>query len=551
MTPPSPPFWTLDTAGGRAVRVAAGALALALAALTASRHFAADRHRRATYEWLAQSGVTADTAALEREDDPELMDLRAARAALSSEISARPGDARAPEAVRSALEGAARRAAKVLRARPASWEAAFVLGAATYLGRSAARDPRLFTAYRDWEAPLEAASRLAPGRRAPGRMLAGIYLDLWPALSPRKRAVTHQLVAETFTDPSDLERLLPAWLAVATDRREAFSVIPDDPASWERVQAYLGTRGDLLGYRESRLRWDRALFARLGRDLGEADRRRASGNLEVARNLYLSVATRARPERRYLDLVEQALDRCPPGPVDKETAARLAPHLDRALDRCLDAGCEIRPETLKRLSTFVRDLAPQPAALAALFAGDLAQASLIERRSSALWTEEWAPYWIAKARYLAAHGNLEQARAALLEVHHDWQRRPLYWQAQADVAVAAGDEAKAAAARAELGRLARAEWGPADWVWRQDVARLEMVAGPPAGGLEFLLADLPPSGIVLEVRLDGADLGAFAVAAAGGGQLLRVPAAIASGPHVLEISSTFGGRLLPGATRLF
>lgn len=535
---------------GKAFRVSLGALALALAVLSLTRHLAADRHRQRTYEWLAQAGVTADTAVLEREDDPELIDLRAARAALSNEIAVKPGAERAPEAARAALDEAARRARAVLGARPASWEAAFVLGSATYLTRTMARDPRLFTSYRDWEAPLEAASRLAPGRRAPERMLAGIYLDLWPALSPRKRSIARVLVADTFGDPTDLERLLPAWLEVATDRREAFSVIPDNPAAWEKVQAFLGSRGDLLGFREARLRWNQSLLAALRHDLGEADRRRASGNVEAARGLYLSVATRARPELRYLDLVEQALERCPPGPVDKETAAKLAPHLTRALDRCLDSGCEMKPATLKRLSSFVRDLAPQPAALAALFADDLAQAALIERRSTALWSEDWAPYWIAKARLLAARGDLEEARGALSEVHHDWQRRPLYWQAKADVAASSRNEVEGAAAAAELARLARRQWGAEEWGWRKEVARLELVAAGAAPGIELELAEIPAAGTVLELRLDGAELGAFAVPASGGNLPLRIPVAIRPGLHVLELTSTYGGQVLPGAARL-
>ncbi len=533
------------------LRLLLGAAALALAALTVAGHLRSDRHRRAAYEWLAETGVTADTAALEREDDPEVIDLKAARAALGHELAAQGRSEGAPGGGIAGLDGAARRAGAVLRRRPANWEAAFVLGAATYTARSRARDPRLLTAYRDWEAPLEAAARLAPGRRMPARFLAGVYLELWPALSGRKRAIARDLLAETFRDPGELAKLLPAWLEVAADRREAFSLVPDQPATWEAVQAYLGSRGDLLGFRDARERWNRSLIAALRRDLGEADRRRASGDLESARSLYLSVATRARPERRYLDLLEQALDRCPPGPVDREAAAKLAPHLTRAIDRCFDGGCEMAPSTLKRLASLVRDLAPQPAALAALFAGDLAQASLIERRSPGLWNEEWAPYWIAKARALAARGEAEEARGALAEVHHDWQHHPLYWQAKAETAAAARNEGEEAAALAALESLARSAWGAEEWGWRKEVARLELVAPGAATGIEVELAEVPPSGAVLEVRLDGADLGAFAVPAPGAGRpALRLPVPLRPGLHVLEVVSTYGGQVLPGAARL-
>ncbi len=203
-------------------------------------------------------------------------------------------------------------------------------------------------------------------------------------------------------DPEDLDRLLDPWLDTAASRREAFSVLPDDPAVWERVATAYARRGDLPGFAAAHARQEEALLTSLRRDLLEADRLRGDGRLNDARALYLSVAVRARPEARYLPLIEGALERCPPGPVDSRTAERLAPHLARALDRCLLAGCEIEPVALKRLSRFVREPAPAQAALAALFADDLPRAAFYERRSEGLGTEPWAPYLIAKARALAA-----------------------------------------------------------------------------------------------------------------------------------------------------
>ena len=327
----------------------------------------------------------------------------------------------------------ARAAREVLARRPASWEAALVAGAATYLGWSQARDPRLFTAYRQWEAPLETALRLAPSKREPARFLAAAYLEIWPALSPRKRGIARGLLTEVFRRSEDLGRMIDPWLDTAADRREAFAVLPDDPAAWERVEQAYAARGDLPGFAAARQRREASLLARLRRDLLEADRLRDAGRPEEARALYLAVAGGARPEARYLDLLEKALERCPPGPVDSATAARLAPHLARALDRCLFASCELKPATLKRLAHFVRDPAPDQAALASLFAGDLQRASLYERRAEGLGTEPWAPYLITKARALAARGRVDEAREALALVHLSWQGRPLFWQARAEV----------------------------------------------------------------------------------------------------------------------
>jgi len=171
-----------------------------------------ERARQEAFGWLAGAGVTLDAAAIGREPDPQGVRLRAARAVLVAELDPARRKGISPE--QAAREGAERMAAaagaarEVLARRPASWEAAWVQGASTYLGWSLAQDPRLFTAYRQWEAPLEAALRLAPARREPVRFLAAAYLETWAVLSPRKRQIARGLLAELFRDPEDLGRLL-------------------------------------------------------------------------------------------------------------------------------------------------------------------------------------------------------------------------------------------------------------------------------------------------------------------------------------------------------
>jgi hypothetical protein len=547
----SPPGWAGPAA--RALAAAAG-IALAVAAYSGFRSLRAARGE--AFAWLERAGVTLDAAALSREPDAERVRLRAARAVLAAELDPTRHQGIPPQ--QAAREGAARMAEtartgrEILARRPASWEAALVAGAATYLGWSQARDPRLFTAYRQWEAPLATALRLAPSKREPVRFLAAAYLETWPALSPRKREVARGLLAEVFRDPEDLARLLGPWLDTAADRGEAFSVLPDDPEVWKRVADAYARRGNLPGFAAARGRGEEALLARLRRDLLEADRLRGEGRLEDARALYVSVAERSRPEARYRGLLEGALERCPPGPVDSRTAERLEPHLSRALDRCLFAGCELAPAALKRLSRFVRDPAPPQAALAALFAGDLPRAGLYERRTEGLGTEPWAPYLIAKARVLAARGRVDEAREALSLVNLSWMRRPLYWQARAEVARAAGDAGQAAEAQAHLAAAARRAWPATEWTWHRGVARLEMVTDAPAAGLAVGLDSVPETGSLLELRLDGAAVGAFPVRPLAGAAApaLRLEVPLGRGLHVLEVESLDGGRVLPGQVEL-
>jgi hypothetical protein len=550
----SPPAAGLSLAGAVA-RAALAAIGLALVFAVAAEFRSLKAARQEAFAWLVRAGVTLDAAAIGREPDAERVRLRAARAVLAAELYPSRHQGIPPQqAARESAERLAEAAAagrEIFARRPASWEAALVQGAATYLSWAQARDPRLFTAYREWEAPLEAALRLAPGKREPARFLAAAYLEIWPALSPRKREMARGLLAEVFREPQDLARLLGPWLETAADRREVFSVLPDNPLAWKQVADAYAQRGDLSGFAAARSRGEEALLAALRRDLLEADRLRGDGRLGEARGLYLSVAERARPEARYLGLVERAIERCPPGPVDRETAERLAPHFVRALDRCLFAGCEMSPASMKRLSRFMRDPPPPQAALAAVFANDLSRAALYERRTPGLDDEPWAPYLIARARLLAARGRVDEARDAVSQVHSSWHQGPLYWQARADVARAAGDAGGLTEALARLAERARSAWLAPDWTWHRNVARLEMFTGRPANGLAVVLDSVPEGGALVELRLDGAAVGVFPVRrVVGTAASLRIVAPFRGGLHVLELESLGGGQVLPGRVEL-
>src|SRR4029077_11535287 len=217
---------------GRALRLALALTAVALGLATLAEHRALEAARSAAEDWLERAGVTRDVSALSREADPDGVRLRAARAVLAAELD--PAPRRRSSPAQAARDPAARMAddaragREALARRPASWEAALVAGAATYLDWAQARDPRLFTAYRQWEAPLGAALRLAPAKREPARFLAAAYLEIWPVLSPRKREVARGLLTEIFREPDDLARLLDPRLDTEADQREALRRSPGD-----------------------------------------------------------------------------------------------------------------------------------------------------------------------------------------------------------------------------------------------------------------------------------------------------------------------------------
>lgn len=568
------------------MRIALAAIALALAVLSFAQHRALVRERRAEARWLESSGVPVPPG-LRGEPDRLRVRLRAARAALAFEMDpARAATlstlseaeaARERQAGAERMAGAARSAASVLADRPAAWDASMILGAATYLSWLQARDTHLFTAAARWEEPLAAALRLAPSRREPARFLASAYLDVWPALSPAKREAARALLAETFRNPADLGMLVDRWFEIAhatpsaaRGHDEFFALIPHDPEAWNQVLNALSRQHDGPGWSAAWARWDAALLDQLRRETAQAEGQLAAGDLRGARQRFLSILAQVRPDARYRDVLATALERCPPGPVDRATGRRLVPLLSWALDRCLYGDCALEPAALQRLARLVRDADAPAEALTAVVTGDLPRAQTLERRAGILWSEEWAPFLVAKSRALAERGRVDEARETLTQVPRSWERHPLYWQARLDLARAqedgggfperglGGGPAPADLAADRLAALQREAWPGTDWEWRRETARLLMLTARAADHLAVELDEAPPNGAVVELRLDGRSLGAFSVPPAlaggtGGPRTLRLdgrPLGLGPGLHLLEVQGLEGGRVVPGDVRL-
>jgi len=564
-----------------AARLAAAAVALALALVPIARQRALAARQDQMNAWLAGSGVTPPRE-IEHEPDPGRVDLRAARASLAAELDpARRSDLPPAEEARQRAEGSARMkatadlAGSALAERPAAWEAAMVMGAATYLSWSQARDPRLFTAAPAWERPLETAVALAPGRNEAARLLAAAYLELWPVLSPAKRDRERRLLAGVFTDPAAFASLIGPWLVTAANREEAFAPVPQTPEAWAKLQQIYAQQADWQGFCEARARWDLALQASLTGRLAAAEERRASSD---SRGMFLEVAIEARPGRRYLGLLGRALEDCPPGSVDRHTADLLEKDLVWTLERCRLDRCPLSPRAMRRLAGFSRDLDPRVDAMAALVTGDPPRAEMLERNYATDWSEDWAAYRLLKAKLLAERGDrgrgsvnrgeradrnepaiqsersghddqghASEIAAALALVPKSWQERPSYWQVRAAAAREAGDAAAEAVAARELARIAAREWPATAWHFHDGLPRLELLAAAEASGLELRIDEAPPRGAAAEIRLDESILGTFPVTA-GMAVSLRTP--IAPGLHLLEIESVAGGAVLPGAVRL-
>jgi len=535
--------------GTSAVVVAAAVLLAALCVF--DYRFLLDRQAELAERFAGEDRLPPPVVeALRRKNDPERAQLVVARGLVAMELDPQlrsylatrdPAGERETRLAHLAFAGS--QARRALDHRPASWQAAMLLGAATYLERSLARDPALLRSPADWDRPLNVARELAPGKAEPARFLVIAYLELWPRLSPAKRDLAHRLLRQALADPATFTRLIEPWLTVAADRDEAFAAVPAAPFAWDQLQGLFAKRQDWTAFRLARDRFNQALAAEFASRLDEADARRRGGDSPGARALYLDVLVRARPGRRDLPQFARALADAPPGPTSESAAAALRRWLDWTLELCLIDRCPLSAALIDRLTRLAGELPPTVAALAALTSGQLANAEVLERRwVSRLWQEGWAAYLIAKARLLRRGQHLDEAVAALDQVHRNWRRSALYGAVRDELAKAGH---AAATAEADLAAFRGPSWPAFAWTWRGPVAALELFTDGGQAGLTLAIAEAPDAGAVVAVDLDGAEV---AVREVRRGETLSLPAALDAGLHRLELRSLAGGRVRPATT---
>lgn len=532
------------------------ALALGLAWLAVQHALARSAQHRGVLELLSQTGLPARQPEAARaaamDPDPVRGRLSIARALLAEAFDYRPFAAlplrEAAEAaahVNERLELAREIAAGVLALRPSAWQAAMILGGATYGLWSSRGDPRMFSDRVAWEGPLLAAARLAPGEDEPLRFLAVARLEIWPTLTTAERNDALPTLRRAFQDPETFARCAELWLSAAPDRAGAFALVPDDSRAWSLLESlYTGKAqwDDLSAARQQR---DQALERELLRRVGEAREHLRGGDRSGARSLAVGVVTEAPVGLRFRDAVEAALALCPPGPLSSQEPGRR--WLAWAIEGFARGQAWLSPGAVARLTVAAGELPAAEAALSELAAGNLAQAEVIERRNEAPKTEAWAPYWLAKARVLAGQHRAGEATAALARVHRSWRAAVPVVEARLAVAQATGDAAGVAAAQSELNSLAAASWPAIDWQWRGPVARLDLFAGADAPGLAVSLDVVPPAGAVVRVSLDGATA---AVAPVRADAMVYLATRVPRGPHLLEVEMLAGGRVVPGQVEL-
>ncbi len=493
--------------GALRAALALTALGLAVASAFSARVWLAEQER--AREFLAGSTLELPErlfAEVDREADPLRVRLRAARGVFAAELSRRPPDvapgspAARSDAAASArrMAAASERAASSFAARPAAWEGPLVIGGATFVGRLRTEDDRLIRKFRDWEAPMEVARQLAPGRFEPEVLLAHAYTRLWPVLSPEKRRVALGLIRRSLADLYARQDLLPAWLAAAGDRRLAFTAIPEDPDAWALAREVYAQRRDWQAMRDARVRFRHALSGRLSVTLEEARREVRRGNVDGGRERYLAVVAQAGDSDSGETLLARALDESPAGRVGVATAKSLAESLDWILDRCRYGRCPIGSASLSRLARLSGEGDPAKAASVARAAGDDELARSLERQAGGDFAVPLPP--------LDEPPNSDSLRLRSAET-----------------------------------------WSAGAWVERRGRLRLELVASRTAAGISVEVPSFDTGSAVVEIRLDGSFVGTFV---ATSHETLKVPVRISPGLHLFELASINGGPVPPAAVRL-
>jgi hypothetical protein len=207
----------------------------------------------------------------------------------------------------------------------------------------------------------------------------------------------------------------------------------------------------------------------------------------------------------------------------------------------------LKPKVLRRLTDAVGDLDPPTGALAALVADDTYHILRYEKLEDSKLRSEWAPFLIAKTRWLIERDDLAAASRALNDVHRSARSSSAYWLARYRLARATGDLSDAATCEQRLADFQARQWRPSQWLVRGPRLVLELYPEVRSRGLSITIGEAPDSGAVAELVIDGA---AVAVRPVASGEAVELTMELEPTPHLLELRSLAGGEIRPGPVRL-
>jgi len=514
-------------------------VALALHALRQDRSVVVERDRLLAE--VRRAGVAGESlrdfaAGVYREADPARMKIDAARLLLNQEI-----DRPSPWAVGETRERFGRvldLAREVGLELPTLSRAFSVYASALVQLRTRTADTRLFSQHRQWEAPLEHAIELDPSDLFPKQTLAYMYLEVWPAIAPEKRPQVEEVLRAAFRDEATFNGLATKWIEVAGSLDAAAELVPDLPWAWRAFSGHAAYEADWPAYVRYQRRYRRAVGAETDAAIATAESRIAAGNAGGARQLLDETFARLPLDASSGARAERILALRPAGPAGRNVARAAVAWLDWLEPLALLGRNPLSGAAVGRLAFLAAgDVSSEKAAFASLAAGDLGRAELFERRSDALWSEQWAPYLTLKARRLLERGDSAAARSALERAHRDFHPR-LAWGV---LAQSVGLPPPRTAAGTLRARGPATSWVEADWFWKEGVARLELLPQGAASGLVVALERTGERGGALEILWDGVPVGPVPLPAESDGRV-AFDLDVTREPHLLQLRPA-GSRL--------
>jgi hypothetical protein len=539
-------------------RIALGLVAVILLVLTGVQAVGRARAGRELDALLLSTGLARRQPDLveetRREPDPVRARLLVARALVAeavdqSSFNTLPLREAVEEAAKvgERLQLAETIAASALVARPAAWQGFMLVGAARYLAWSRSGDPRLLKERSSWEQPLQEAIRRAPEEEEPLELLALTRLELWPILSATERFQAREVLRRAFASETAYRRLIRVWFAVAASREEAWSLVPARVEAWQVVVDMLAASSEWEGWILARQKQDEIVLAQCREALDEGRQRLEGGDAAGARAALLRVVGAAPRDRVGAGLVAQAMELMPPGGAAGGAWSVFAPWVRWSADHLLRGLVGLPPAAIARMLAAQEPMTPPDDALTSLAAGELAPAETLERRAEDLNRENWAPYFVAKARMLARRGDARGALAALSRIHRNWAKLLVTARARLEVAERTGDEAQRVEAGQDLAALTATRWPATAWLWRGSEATLEIETSSVCDGVLIAVDEAPKAGGVVAVALD--DVPAMFLLARAA-QPIRLAGPIAAGYHAIVMTPAAGGRVLPGEVSL-
>jgi hypothetical protein len=298
-----------------------------------------------------------------------------------------------------------------------------MLGRVVYTAQRRREDAPTDAEAREWQTPMAASMRYAPGDFSNTTLAASAYLEMWPFLGDHARNEGMHTIRRALLDATFAARELIFVLGVL-GRDETVSLLPNEPHTLRAAVNALAGNGDMAGATAVYRRWETAEWSSRSADLGEIERRAQMNDVEALRSMTSDWLARhpasdfdtAEGRRQVMRVLQLSVNDHIGSWSGDARAAAVSFLLDgRVTPSRTHQGIETTPGGFA-IANAVSALTavPEPIrARAHLLSGDIYDAEAIFQRSDTAGSFEWTPFLVDLATYRLSQEMPDAARAAL------------------------------------------------------------------------------------------------------------------------------------------